>query len=157
MVMAQNPAEFRFPTLKDQSAKVRRRTTCASPVTAREVDWLCPAQYNVFGCQFFTPCWCTKQQWKAGFCFFFGPRDKDVTKTRKMQKKAHNLRKKGRKKPSFTIVCTCGSNTTLKFQIEILIWAGHRRNASFSILCRNHLTYIWNRALAASLGGWRIG
>ena len=59
------------------------------------------------------------------------------------------MKKGKRKKPDFPLVCTCGSNTTLKFQIEILeierVIAEMPFFFSF-FSCRSiHLTYLWNR------------
>ena len=53
-------------------------TSWASQVTAREVDWPCPAQFYVFGCKFWTLCWsCTNQQTESRpfyFVLFFSVR-----------------------------------------------------------------------------------
>ena len=38
------------------NAVVFRFTSRASPVTAREVDWPCSAQFYVFGCDFWRRC-----------------------------------------------------------------------------------------------------
>ena len=90
---------------------------------------------------------------KPGFfsSLVFRPRDAADINVRKIQKKTSiTCMKKGkRKKPDFPLVCTCGSNTTLKFQIEILeierVIAEMPFFFSF-FSCRSiHLTYLWNR------------
>ena len=55
---------------------------------------------------------------KPGFFSFFVREIWPILMSEKY-KNAHNLREK-RIKPGFPFVCTCGSNTTLKFQIETL-------------------------------------
>ena len=51
----------------------------------------------------------------------------------------------------------------MRFKYDVKIWdrnsqnwAGHRKNAIFSIFGRNHLTHVWNRVLVISLDGWRV-
>ena len=54
------------------------------------------------------------------FFFFFSFERYDRYKDPKKYKSSHNFREKKKKKTAgFPFVCTCGSNTTLKYQIEI--------------------------------------
>ena len=68
------------------------------------------------------------------------------------------VKKRKRKKSGFPFVCTCGSNTTLKVQIETLqIERGIAEMPFFQffvVITWLILRSIWHRVLAISLGKW---
>ena len=128
----------------------------ASQVTATEVEWPCPAQYNVLGCDFFNDVDDAQTNHSGRPFFFFCARDMADINIRNY-KTAHNLREK-RRKPGFPFVWICGSNMTLSFRSKFSKLSGASQKCHFFIIyCDLYLTYIWNRVLVIYLDGWRIG
>ena len=120
-------------------------TSWASQVNARDVDWPCPAQLYVFGCDFWTRCSsCTNQQTESRLCLFCVFVLKIWPKQRSEKYKSdHNLSYKTNKKKSRLSIFW---HVRSKYDVKISDrkpWncAGHRRNAIFPIFCRKHLTY----------------
>ena len=82
------------------------------------VAWLCPAPFYVFGC-FWTWCLlCTSQQIESRSLLFFVRDMTDSTIRNNTRATITCLKKKRKKGAGFPFVCTCGSSTRLKFQIE---------------------------------------
>ena len=51
--------------------------------------------------------------------FFFSSERYDLYEDPKKYKSGHNFRRRKKKTAGLSFVCTCGSKTTLKFQIEL--------------------------------------
>ena len=123
---------------------------------AREVDWPCPAQFYVLGCDFWTRCWsCTNPQTESRpFEFLFLSERYGRNNDPKKYKSDHNLSLK-RKKEN----CTSGPNTRLNFQIENRKIERGIAEMPFSPFSAENtwLICIWNRFLVVSLDSWRIG
>ena len=79
----------------------------------------------------------------------------DAAKFQKMQKRSKLAKKNRKKRAGGQYLCTCGSNTRLKFQSKMIKnWSGHRGNA---IITATGWFKYWIVFFVTSLHGWRTG
>ena len=115
--------KYNISVLSDRASD-RIHTSWASQGADSELNWRCPAQFYMLGCDCLARCWpCIKQQtWGRHFMFSFFVREVwSIQLSEKYKfKSGHNSceKREEKRRVSPLFAHTCGSNLRSKFQIE---------------------------------------